>query len=105
MTDRNQLDRKDEIARIAWAIWEDEGRPDGKDEEHWYRATEIVDRGAAADPLAARDDLGDLRAEPGGAFHRQLSAADSAPDREVLTPGPRNPEPVPGSKADDGRED
>ncbi len=28
----------DDIAALARQYWEEEGRPDGKDEEHWHRA-------------------------------------------------------------------
>ena len=33
-------DRNDLIRQRAYAIWEQEGRPHGKDEEHWRRASE-----------------------------------------------------------------
>ncbi|MGV3552714.1 DUF2934 domain-containing protein [Rhizobium sp.] len=33
-------DRNDLIQRRAYAIWEREGRPDGKHDEHWRRAAE-----------------------------------------------------------------
>src|SRR5215470_3629001 len=32
---------QDFIRKIAYAIWEKEGRPDGKDLDHWFRATAI----------------------------------------------------------------
>jgi hypothetical protein len=28
----------EEIAVVAYAIWEQEGRPDGRDVDHWLRA-------------------------------------------------------------------
>jgi hypothetical protein len=28
----------DEIAAIAYRLWEDDGRPDGRDQEHWHEA-------------------------------------------------------------------
>jgi hypothetical protein len=28
----------EDIASLAYAIWEEEGRPDGKDLEHWLKA-------------------------------------------------------------------
>ncbi|OGO39155.1 MAG: hypothetical protein A2147_02005 [Chloroflexi bacterium RBG_16_57_8] len=31
-----------QIKELAYALWEQEGRPDGKDEEHYYRAREIL---------------------------------------------------------------
>ena len=34
----------DEISRRARAIWEEEGRPEGKAEEHWMRAVRELSR-------------------------------------------------------------
>ena len=31
---------QEDVARVAKQIWEDEGRPEGKSEEHWERAEE-----------------------------------------------------------------
>ena len=33
-------DRDELIKRRAYAIWENEGRPDGKHDEHWHRAAD-----------------------------------------------------------------
>lgn len=33
-----------EIAAMAYQLYEEEGRPHGRDQEHWFRAEEIVDR-------------------------------------------------------------
>jgi hypothetical protein len=30
--------RQDDIATRAYYIWESEGRPEGRDQEHWFRA-------------------------------------------------------------------
>ena len=30
------------IAALARSYWEEEGRPDGKGEEHWLRAEEVL---------------------------------------------------------------
>ena len=43
----NHLDREERIRAIAYAIWEEEGRPDGCADEHWLRAVELVDAEAA----------------------------------------------------------
>jgi hypothetical protein len=43
----HHLDREERIRLIAYAIWEEEGRPDGRDTEHWMRACELVDSEAA----------------------------------------------------------
>ena len=37
----------DEIARVAHAIWEAEGQPEGRDHEHWIRAKRLVEDGRA----------------------------------------------------------
>src|SRR5262249_4925557 len=34
--------REDRIARRAYEIWEEEGRPHGRDQEHWRRAAEEI---------------------------------------------------------------
>ena len=35
--------RQEEIRKRAHQIWEDEGRPEGKDSEHWDRAARELD--------------------------------------------------------------
>lgn len=35
-----ETDRKELIKQRAYAIWEQEGRPHGRHEEHWTRASE-----------------------------------------------------------------
>jgi len=37
-------DRQEESRRRAYAMWELEGRPDGRHEEHWRRAEEESSR-------------------------------------------------------------
>ncbi len=32
-----------QIRELAYAIWEQEGRPEGKDVEHYYRAKQILE--------------------------------------------------------------
>ena len=44
-----QGDREERIRERARAIWEEEGRPEGKDREHWERATAEVDASEAGD--------------------------------------------------------
>jgi hypothetical protein len=68
---------KDDIARVAHAIWEAEGRPEGRDHEHWMRAKQLIEEGRAEAefPEATAPVEGDRRAprpvQPG--------FADSAP--------------------------
>ena len=39
--------RTDEIARVAYAIWEAEGRADDRDHEHWMKAKQLIEEGRA----------------------------------------------------------
>jgi len=50
-----------DIARVAHAIWESEGCPEGRDREHWQRAREIVERG---EPGPGADSVGEPAARP-----------------------------------------
>lgn len=36
------LNEQEQIAIVAYRIYEDEGRPEGKAEEHWARAEHVV---------------------------------------------------------------
>ncbi len=35
--------RDERIGALAYQLWEEEGRPEGKSEEHWFRACAQVD--------------------------------------------------------------
>lgn len=37
------MPNEDEIRQRAYAIWEQEGRPEGRQEEHWRRASAELD--------------------------------------------------------------
>ncbi|OGN88830.1 MAG: hypothetical protein A2Z74_06805 [Chloroflexi bacterium RBG_13_46_9] len=39
---------EDEIKELAYRIWEEEGRPEGKDVENYYRAVKILGEQEAA---------------------------------------------------------
>ena len=45
MDKQNEAHVYEEIAPIAHALWEQQGRPEGKAEEHWQEAQEILIRG------------------------------------------------------------
>lgn len=38
----NAMTYREKIERLAYKYWEDEGRPEGKHEEHWLRAKRVV---------------------------------------------------------------
>ena len=47
MSTRSNAPDKEEIARVAYAIWEAEGQPMGRDHEHWMLAKHVVEEGRA----------------------------------------------------------
>jgi hypothetical protein len=46
------MSRKDEIKLIAYSIWEQEGCPNGKDCEHWFRGEVIWEEQQKPKPVA-----------------------------------------------------
>ena len=55
-----QSDRETRIRDRAQAIWEEEGRPEGRDREHWERAAAEVDaeeRAGVPEEDAAKPDI------------------------------------------------
>jgi len=38
--------RDQRIADLAYRIWEEDGRPEGRAEQHWLRASVLVDESA-----------------------------------------------------------
>jgi len=47
--------RKERVRQQAYLIWLEEGRPEGRDKEHWEQAERMVDR---VDELAKEDERG-----------------------------------------------
>jgi hypothetical protein len=45
MDKQNAAHAHDEIAPIAHDLWEQQGRPEGKADEHWQEAQEMLVRG------------------------------------------------------------
>jgi hypothetical protein len=39
----DELTREERVRQIAHSLWEREGRPEGRAEEHWFAACRIVD--------------------------------------------------------------
>ncbi len=48
------MEREDEIRAIAYRIWEDEGRPEGRVLDHWLKAETIWQGRERAGVLAAQ---------------------------------------------------
>lgn len=52
----NVRDRENEIRERAYAIWEHEGKPEGKHLEHWERAEKQIDGEFAPGGVAIEND-------------------------------------------------
>lgn len=56
---------EERVRAIAYALWEEEGRPDGRADEHWHRAMEIaVAELADPDWLKRQEQPAETRTEP-----------------------------------------
>lgn len=44
------MNTEDQIRWKAYQLWEDEGRPDGREHEHWHRAALAMQPQAAKQP-------------------------------------------------------
>jgi hypothetical protein len=45
---------QDEIRELAHRLWEEDGRPKGKDLEHWTKATAMLESGQSAGNAPAK---------------------------------------------------
>lgn len=68
-------DREERIRKRAHQIWEREGKPHGRDPEHWQQATSEIDAEAAASGL-----------EPKSAEPAQPEASPAGRHRAVRRP-------------------
>ena len=58
---------QEEIKALAHAIWEHQGCPEGRAEEHWQEAEELVRARWLANKQSDEHQVRDLRARPPGA--------------------------------------
>ncbi len=42
------LNAEDRVKAVAYSLWLEEGRPDGRAEAHWFKAVELVSADAPA---------------------------------------------------------
>ncbi len=59
----DHLAKEQRIRAIAYAIWEEEGRPDGCSEAHWLRACEIVEAEAIEPDWLKRKEEAETKAD------------------------------------------
>ncbi|MBI2853343.1 MAG: DUF2934 domain-containing protein [Chloroflexi bacterium] len=56
---------EEQIRELAYNIWEQEGRPDGKDQEHYYSAKRMLEeREAAMAPTSQLQSASPLLPQP-----------------------------------------
>jgi hypothetical protein len=53
--------RDEKISALAHRIWEENGRPEGKDGDHWAQAAKIVDEENSVAAQAPKDPAMDTR--------------------------------------------
>ena len=53
--DKNKASKEGRIREQAYLIWLEEGRPEGRANEHWEKAEQIVNR---TDELSKEDESG-----------------------------------------------
>lgn len=80
----------EKISLRAYEIWEAEGRPDGKHEDHWHQAmTELAANGNGAETIDA----------PAKKPRRKVAAAPVAAEPAVTAPVPAKPKKTAAPKA------
>jgi len=67
------MSQEEEVRRIAYRIWEEEGRPEGRAFEHWLKAVAIWEQGQRqeASIIQARPLVGEREAQTTPALRRQ----------------------------------
>ena len=76
----NNLAKEERIRAIAYSLWEEEGRPEGCAEQHWFRACEQV----AAEAELAVDTEADpdwLRREAASVTEQKPTATEQAEEK------------------------
>jgi hypothetical protein len=71
--------KHDDIARRAYLLWEREGKPADRDQEHWFRAQEQLSRTEKQ-----------VESVAGAAGNNAAEAASATPSRSVV-PTPASP--------------
>jgi len=93
-------DRDERIRRRAHEIWEREGRPHGKDAEHWERAAREIDGEAAAAAQPGNAFPGKARTRAGGGRKPAAAVPGAAPAEAA--PRTRSGKPAGGTKRPGG---
>ncbi|SIQ83384.1 Protein of unknown function [Paracoccus thiocyanatus] len=71
------MEEQDKIRERAHQIWESEGRPSGREVEHWQQAERELRDGAATAGVTDHEDAAGMQAPPG------QPAGETRPEPEV----------------------
>lgn len=74
---------EEEISARAYAIWEAEGRPEGRDREHWFRAKAEAEAGGEDSPSSSVGEDPDYVRPAGRKTMDMPPASWSKTDEEV----------------------
>jgi hypothetical protein len=84
MNDREEAARAERIRRRAYHLWEEDGRPDGRADEYWDKAAELVaieeNHEFALQPVPDPDDIG-----PEGEPIEPIEAVENAGEFPTMT--------------------
>ena len=88
------MDRDEEIAKVAYELYERDGKQDGKDREHWLEAERIVEarraQRAASQSGQATASKGEKAAPKKAQEPRKQSAASTADKGKKTARTPRS---------------
>jgi hypothetical protein len=91
-------DRDERIKQRAYEIWEEQGRPEGKELDHWQQAAEEFNANSVEDPmgdeLSLIPDAGDENLSVLGADHDEAGSATQIDDQLDIqnSPSPEAPQ-------------
>jgi Protein of unknown function (DUF2934) len=74
-------------AELAYRIWESEGRPHGRDQEHWARAEAEVNGGSGRGRKVPPKVAAAMTAAAGAGTGRSTRTASKAPAKKTPTSG------------------
>ncbi|HET9904849.1 MAG TPA: DUF2934 domain-containing protein [Xanthobacteraceae bacterium] len=84
MKEREEAERNVRIRRRAYQLWEEDGRPEGRAQDYWDKASELIaiedNYASALEPVPDPDSLG-----PSGEPVEPIEAVENAGEFPTLT--------------------
>jgi len=75
------MDLYDEIARVAYELWEQSGRIDGRDLEHWIEAERIV---LARGEMQTMEETENIQKKPARISSRKQKKSEEKKSRKKI---------------------